>query len=321
MIKNCLVSVIIPIRNEEKHIEKCLDSLIAQTYPRDLIEIIFVDGMSDDNTINIIYRKIEETDLNVVILSNPKKIVPSAMNIGIKNCNGSIVIRMDAHSSYYKKYIQLCVNTLNETGADNAGGVLTTVGNGIIGSAFARVLSSKFGVGNSGFRTNASSGLVDTVPFGAYPKETFLKYGFYDERLIRNQDYELNYRIRKNGGKIYLNSNIKLTYYCRDTFKSIVKQSYENGKWNYITMKLCPGSMGIRHFIPFVFFISLLIMPFFSEWLMYLFIMEIISYLALDIYYSTTNNVLDSLVTMILYPIFHMSYGLGTFFGLLMSKK
>lgn len=321
--KEKLVSVIIPVRNEEKHIGKCIDSLLSQTYPHDLMEIIFIDGMSEDITKKIISEYTSNTNLNVRILTNKKKIAPTAMNLGIKNANGSIIIRLDAHSSYENDYIALCVDTLEKTQADNVGGVLTTTGKGIIGESFAKVLSSKFGVGNSGFRTNAKSDYTDTVPFGAYNKETFEKYGLYDERLVRNQDYELNYRIRKNGGKIYLNSDIQLTYYCRDTIDAIIKQSYDNGKWNYITMKLCPGSMGIRHFVPFIFFASFIVMPilsFFSIWFAYLFFLELIAYLLLDLLYSINRNIKCAAYTAIIYPIFHISYGFGTFRGLINIK-
>ena len=314
-----LISIIIPVRNEKNYIRKCIESLLSQTYPHDLMEILFVDGMSEDMTKHIILECITNTDLNVKIFENKKRIAPVAMNIGIKNANGNIIIRLDAHSSYAKNYIELCVDTLEKTKADNVGGVLTTIGKGAIGESYAKVLSSKFGVGNSGFRTNARSGYTDTVPFGAYNKETFEKYGLYDERLVRNQDYELNYRIRKNGGKIYLNSDIQLTYYCRDTIDAIIKQSYENGKWNYVTMKLCPGSMGIRHFIPFIFFISLIVMPllsFFSIWFAYLFILELIAYFLLDLLYSINCNIKCAVYTAIFYPIFHISYGFGTFRGL-----
>lgn len=323
LIKEKLISIVIPVRNEEKHIRKCIESLLSQTYPHYLMEILFIDGMSEDMTKQIILERTINTNLNVRILENKKRIAPVAMNIGIKNAKGDIIIRLDAHSSYAKNYIELCVDTLEMTKADNVGGVLTTIGKGIIGQSYANVLSSKFGVGNSGFRTNAKSDYTDTVPFGAYNKKTFEKFGLYDERLVRNQDYELNYRIRKNGGKIYLNSEIRLTYYCRDSISSIVKQSYENGKWNYITMKLCPGSMGIRHFVPFIFFTSLIVMPilsFFSIWLAYLFFLELIVYLLLDLLYSKNHNIICAAYTAIIYPIFHISYGFGTFRGLINIK-
>lgn len=142
--------------------------------------------------------------------------------------------------------------------ADNVGGVAETKANGFVGNCIAKMLSSRFGVGNSEFRTNGKSGYVDTVPFGAFRREVFSKYGGYDERLVRNQDNEMNYRIRKNGGKIYLADDIHLSYYCRDSIKGISDMAKKNGMWNVITMKLCPGAMGIRHFVPLVFVLSII---------------------------------------------------------------
>ena len=134
---------------------------------------------------------------------------------------GKYIIRLDAHADYNKDYISKCVFWLDRTNADNVGGVAETKSKGFIGNSIALMLSSKFGVGNSQFRTNGVSGYVDTVPFGAFRKEVFDKYGLYDERLTRNQDNEMNFSIRNNGGKIYMSDEIRFSYYCRDSIKSI----------------------------------------------------------------------------------------------------
>ena len=320
--RKVIVSVIIPIRNEEKYIERCIKSIINQDYPLENIEVIFVDGESQDKTREIVYKYISEYNGIIKIFDNPDKTVPYAMNIGIKNAIGDYIIRLDAHSEYSNDYISKCISTLEKTDADNVGGLAITKGYGFIGDAFSKVLSSKFGVGNSGFRTNASSGYVDTVPFGAFKRETFGKYGYYDERLTRNQDYELNYRIRKNGGKIYLNSDIKLTYYCRNTITGIIKQSYQNGKWNVITSKLCQGSMSIRHFIPLIFVLSLIILPIliiFNPVFTYIFLFEISLYLLLAILFSfrIASTKGQILLLVFLFPLFHLSYGVGSLMGLL----
>lgn len=190
------------------------------------------------------------------------------------------------------------------------------------------MLSSKFGVGNSQFRTNGESGYVDTVPFGAFRREVFEKYGGYDERLTRNQDNEMNYRIRKNGGKIYLANDIHLSYYCRDSIKGIIDMAQKNGMWNVITMKLCPGSMGIRHFIPLAFLLSLILLPILSLFIkpvLYLFGVEIVLYLILDIYFSIkqADGGREFLLLFILFPVFHITYGVGSIRGIikLLSKE
>ena len=314
-----ITSIIIPVRNEEKYIENCIISILDQDYPKEKMELIFVDGDSTDKTKNIINKYIKTSKVIIKIINNPQKTVPFAMNKGIKISKGTYIIRLDAHSSYTNTYISACINTIEKTNADNVGALAITKGEGPIGSVFSRILSSKFGVGNSSFRTKGNSGYVDTVPFGTFQRSVFEKYGYYDERLDRNQDYELNYRIRKNGGKIYLNSDIEFSYYCRNTFFGIIKQSFENGKWNIITSKLCPGTMSLRHFIPFLFVLSLILLSIlsFNIFFFILLFIEILLYLTIDIIFSMReNNVIrDFLLSILLYPVFHISYGTGSFFG------
>lgn len=315
------VSVIIPVYNEEKHIEKCIQSILKQTYPMDDMEVIFVDGSSTDRTREILQQHIRENPHKIRLLDNPKQTVPYAMNIGIRNSTGKYIIRMDAHSEYPDDYISKCVLILDELGVDNVGGLAIAKGSGSVGNAFAKVLSSRFGVGNSSFRTNADSGYVDTVPFGAFRREVFSRYGLYDERLTRNQDYELNYRIRKHGGRIYLDSTIHLIYYCRDTLPGILRQSYENGKWNVITWKLCPGSMSLRHFVPLLFIVALVSLPMLSlvePLFMWPFVGVLGIYGLIDLLEaaSLATNAMQFFLLIALFPLFHISYGCGSLAGL-----
>ena len=317
-----------PVYNEEKYIENCIESLLLQDYPKNLMEWIFVDGMSSDKTRQLIEKYIKEYPQMIKLLSNPNKTVPYAMNIGIREAKGQFIIRLDAHADYSTDYISKCVYYLETTDADNVGGVAETKSKGFVGNAIAKMLSSRFGVGNSEFRTNGESGYVDTVPFGAFRREVFDKWGGYDERLTRNQDNEMNYRIRKNGGKIFLSSDIKLSYYCRDSIKGISDMAMKNGMWNVITMKLCPGSMGLRHFIPLMFLLSLICLPIVSAFwhpIALLFIAELVLYLILDCAFSAkkASGIKEFLLLIILFPIFHITYGAGSLKGLLklFSKK
>ena len=315
------ISVVMPVYNEEKYINNCIESLLLQDYPLSCMEWIFVDGMSTDKTRQIIELYIKEYSKLIKLLNNPNKTVPYAMNIGIKQSKGEFIIRLDAHADYNKDYISKCVYYLEKTGADNVGGVAYTKSKGFVGNAIAKMLSSRFGVGNSEFRTNGNSGYVDTVPFGAFRKEVFEKWGGYDERLTRNQDNEMNYRIRKNGGKIYLSSDIKLSYYCRDSIQGISDMAVKNGMWNVITMKLCPGSMGIRHFIPLMFLLSLICMPILGMLFYpfrYIFVTEMILYFVLDCLFSAKQacGIREFLLLIVLFPIFHITYGAGSLKGL-----
>ena len=169
------VSVVIPIFNEEKYIEKLVYSISKQDYDFDKVEIIFVDGNSSDNTIKLLKQVIESTNINYKIINNTKRLTPISVNMGIKEAKNDIIIRLDAHSEYPTNYISKCVYYLNKTGADNVGCLFETVGDGKNGKAIENVLKSKFGVGNSGFRTNAESGYTDTVPYGTFKKSLFEK--------------------------------------------------------------------------------------------------------------------------------------------------
>lgn len=316
------ISVIIPIFNEERYIEKCVDSMLAQDYPREKMEWFFVDGMSKDRTVEILQTYREKHPDLIHILENPHKIVPYAMNIGIRASRGRYIIRLDAHAQYAQDYFSKCVEVLEETGADNVGGVMETKSRTPIGATIAKMLSSKFGVGNSQFRTHGKDGYVDTVPFGAFRREIFDKVGLYDERLVRNQDIELNYRITHNGGKIYLSSKIKLAYFCRDSVKALVKQARMDGKWNIITSKFCPGSMGLRHFIPFLFLMSLIGMPILTLlWKPFgaLFALELLAYFSLGALFAkkSADSTREFFQLLALYPTFHISYGWGSLTGMI----
>lgn len=320
--KNIIVSVVMPTYNEEKYIENCILSLLKQDYPQNQMEWIFVDGCSSDRTKEIIESYKKQFPHLIRLYNNPKKTVPYAMNIGIKSSAGKYIIRLDAHSEYADNYISKCVYYLDTTDADNVGGVAETKSRGFVGNVIALMLSSKFGVGNSKFRINGKSGYVDTVPFGAFRREVFDKYGFYDERLTRNQDNEMNYRIRKNGGKIYMSEDIRLAYFCRDSIKGIINMAIKNGKWNIMTMKLCPGAMGLRHFVPFVFLLSLIIMPLLSILLPMLgkvLLAEISLYLLLSLFFSikASKEIKHIPLLFVLFPVFHISYGLGSLIGLI----
>ena len=325
---NIVVSVVMPVYNEEKHIEKCIDSLLEQDYPLENMEWIFVDGMSKDRTVEILNGYREKYPQLIKVVNNPHRVVTYALNIGIANSVAKYIVRLDAHADYAKDYISKCIYHLENSDADNVGGVAETKAFGFVGDSIAKMISSKFGVGNSQFRTNGEDGYVDTVPFGAFRREVFEQLGLFDERLIRSEDNEINYRIRKNGGKIYMSNDIKLTYYCRDTVGSLLKMAFGNGLWTIITMKVCPGTMGLRHFIPFLFVLSIIglsALSFLHIAFLWLLLAELVLYFALGTYSAIekTKNVGKILFMLMLYPLFHCAYGIGSLCGLtkLFSKK
>ncbi|BCD60566.1 MULTISPECIES: glycosyltransferase family 2 protein [unclassified Nitratiruptor] len=318
------ISVIIPIFNEEKYIAKCLDSIIEQEYPKEKMEVLLIDGGSSDKTIDII-KQYQEKYPFFRLLHNSKKIVPTAMNIGIKNAKGEYIIRLDAHSSYPKDYLRKLIYWHKKLGADNVGGIVVTkVKNKTkTSNAIKNVLSDRLGVGST-FRSGVDAiKEVDTVPFGCYKKEIFNKIGLYDERLVRNQDIELNKRLKKMGGKIYLIPDIKATYYARETFKDLAKNSFENGKWNILTAYYTKtlSSLSLRHFIPLLFVLALLmsaVLSFFFSWLGYLFLFLLAFYLTIITLRSLQIKKDTSLLHQVLaFLVLHFSYGFGSLAGLL----
>lgn len=255
------VSVIIPCRNEVKFIGRTLESLLKNDYPPDRHEIIIVDGISTDGTIEIIEEFVRKNPIILKMLNNPKKISPVAMNMGIKEAKGEIIIRCDAHSEYHPSYIRKCVECLERSGADCVGGPFHTVAAAetLMAKVIAKVTSSPFGVGWSVFRTKKNSEYVDTVPFGCFRKNIFDLIGLYDESLIRNQDNELTSRILKNGGKIYMSSEIKLFYYNQATLSGLLKQAEFTGMWHAFTQRLHPYAFKWRHFLPMLFCLATII--------------------------------------------------------------
>jgi len=316
------LSIVIPVYNEEKYIRDCLESVV-NFESEESFEVFLVDGGSTDNTTKII-KEYQEKYPFVKLLHNPKRIVPVAMNIGIKEATGKYIVRLDAHSKFYKDYIKKLICFHNKLDADNLGGiVITEVKNKTnVSNAIKNVLSDKLGVG-SAFRTGVKKiKEVDTVPFGCYRREVFDKIGLYDERLVRNQDIELNKRLKKNGGKIYIVPDIKCIYYARETFKDLAKNNFENGKWNILTAYFTDSltSLSIRHFVPLIFILSL-ILPLFlcfifpKAW--YLSLSVLLLYLTVVGLRSYRIKKETTLVKQVLaFLTLHFSYGVGELAGI-----
>ena len=324
---NYMLSVICPIYNEEKYIAKCIDSILAQDYPKDDLEIIFVDGMSKDNTREIVNQYIQKFPF-IRFIDNPEKIVPLAMNMGIKASKGNIIMRLDAHATYEKNYFSVLVHALKKFDADNVGAVCRTdvLNKNPRTLAIREVLSNKFGVGNSIFRTGIDKVMeVDTVPFGCWKREVFNKYGLYDARLVRNQDIELNKRILRGGGKIYIVPNTYCTYLARETYNALAKNNYGNGKWNILTVFYTKqfSSLSIRHFIPLLFVLSLIIpaiLSFVYTPFLMVSILSLFAYICLLGLISlklAINKNLNFRYLLTSFLVLHLSYGWGSLMGLI----
>lgn len=240
-----LVSVIIPMRNEAGHIERCLASVFAQDYPVERREILVVDGDSDDASPQILAALGER----IRVLRNPARIVPTAMNIGIRAARGEIIARVDAHTTLAPDYLRAGVETLQRTGADNVGGPMHSIGGGPVGDAIALAMASRFGIG-AYFHFATEDREVDTVYMGMWPRRIFERIGLFDEELVRNQDDELNYRLRKAGGRVFLSVGMRSFYQNRQSWKTLLRQFHQYGVWKIRVLQKHPRQMSWRHFVP-----------------------------------------------------------------------
>jgi glycosyltransferase involved in cell wall biosynthesis len=322
-----MISVIIPCRNEGKFIGKCLDSIVNGDYPKDSLEVLVVDGMSSDNSRNIIKEYSQKYSF-IKLVDNPKYIAPVALNIGIKNSKGNIIVRMDAHTTYEKDYILRCVNYLQKYDADNVGGMISILPrqNTFMGRGIAQSMSSSFGAGGASYKTGSNNFKeVDTVPFGCFKKEVFNRVGFFNENLERSQDMEFNLRLKKAGGKIYLFPDIVSYYYVRSNLKDFFMHNFKDGIWAVYPLKFVKMAFKPRHYAPLVFvsgLIFLLLAGIIFRPFLYLFFGVVIMYLSAMIYFSAKISFSEKkpefLVSLPLAFIArHFGYGIGSIIGLL----
>ncbi len=258
------VSILIPMRNEERYIARCLDSILANDYPQARLEILVIDGMSTDRSRDIV-QEYAKRHPSLRLLDNPKRVVPAALNTGIREAQGEIIVRADAHAVYASDYIRKCVELLETTEAANVGGVQRAVGTDYISNGIAIATTTPFGIGDAHYRYAENEMWVDTVYLGAWRKSTLEALGGFNEEWVVNQDYELNYRLRQGGGRILLAPEIKCWYYVRPSLKALARQYWRYGFWKVKTIVTYPDSLRWRQLAPpalvVVLFLSLGLLP------------------------------------------------------------
>ncbi len=258
MIKN-LVSIIVVCHNEVQFIAQCLESIFNFQPSVGSQEVIVVDGMSNDGTREIL-TKWQQKFPALKVIDNPQQITPKAMNLGIKASKGEYIIFLSTHVLYSAQLLVQTLAAFESVKADNIGGVIITLPRGVSFEArlVQAVTTHRFGIGNSDFRVGSKEGYVDTVAYGCYKRTVFDRIGLHDERLVRNQDYEINQRLINAGGRIWQNPKIKSSYYNQATISGLLFQAWSNGKWNPWMWFVAPYSFAPRHAIPGVFLFSLL---------------------------------------------------------------
>lgn len=319
-----VVSLILPVCNESAYIEHGLLAILDQDYPG-LMEIIIADGMSTDSTRQIIHEfSALHPQLKIQILDNPGKIVPTGMNIALRQAKGKIIIRVDGHTIIATDYVRKCLEHIQRDGVDGVGGFVESVGKTHMARAIGVGMSSLFGVGNSAMRTTSGkSMLADTVPFPAYTRQILERAGLYDEELVRNQDDEYNYRIRKLGGKLLLADDVRYTYFTRTSLKGLWRQYYQYGFWKVRVLQKHPRQMSPRQFVPPVFVLALIgsailpLAPILRPLSLIIPLFYLIANLGASLWTASKHGWRSFPLLPIIFAILHLSYGLGFLAGIL----
>ncbi len=260
-----LVTIAMPSLDEEGYIEACLRSVLAQDYPRERMEILVADGMSIDATREILHRLGEE-DARIRTIDNPDKIQAAGMNRLIRAAKGDVVVRMDVHCEYASDYVRRCVEALEASGADNAGGAQRARARTAFQTALCAALTSPLGVGGARYRSPDNEGFVDTVFLGAFRRSVFETVGMYDPRAITNEDAELNQRIVDAGGKVFQSKDVVVHYYPRDSFFALAKQYFKYGKGRARTLLKHKKLLSLRPAIPFLMVVGGAVLLATSPW-------------------------------------------------------
>jgi glycosyltransferase involved in cell wall biosynthesis len=318
--ESAIISVVIPCRNEANHIESCIESVMGGEFPRDRLEVLVVDGMSDDGTRSILEVLTSRYPM-IRVLDNPRKIQSAALNIGIGQAKGAVIVRMDAHCEYPANYISALVGWLDRSGADNVGGVWQHCPSAdtATAKAIAIVLSHPFGVGNAYYRIGTKKERwVDTVPFGCYRREVFERIGLFDEGIGRNEDDEFNARLVRNGGRILLVPDVVIRYFPRDTLSKLWRMSYQYGYFKPLVERKIGRVLTLRQLIPALFLFSVIASGIGAIWsraAMILLAVIVGSYttaIAGIVLRSIPKyGICSSLMLFAAFPVLHFGYGLG----------
>lgn len=319
------VSIILPCRNEARHLGPCLDSILGGTWPLESLEVLVVDGESDDGT-----REVAEgyaASLPIVrLLANPRRTAPAALNVGLAAASGEVIVRMDAHVLYPADYVARLVRRLIESGADNVGGRVETVPGGTtaVARAIARAMAHPFGVGNSQFRLRAPAPrFVDTVPFGCFRREVFDRVGQFDEELVRNQDDEFNARIIRHGGRILLDPGIVARYVARPRLGQLARMYRQYGQFKPLVVRKIGSLTSARQLAPVALIIGIvtpsivaLALP--PAWILTALLLGLYATAALGCAATAAreDGVRGTLARAAAFAVMHLSYGWGYLEGL-----
>lgn len=316
------VSLLICMRNEARYIRGCLESVFAQDYAQDHLEVWIIDGESDDGSRELALRLIDGRP-NYHLLPNPKITQAAGWNLGIRACHGQIIGIASAHSALAPDYVSAAVETLNRTGVDLVGGPMRAQGEGYTAQAIALATSHPFGVGDARFHYADRQELVDTVYMGMGRREVFVDSGGFDEEMVRNQDDEFSYRLLERGGRILCNPAIASRYYGRTSLRRLWGQYFEYGYWKVRVMQKHPRQMRVRQLIPLALVLCLLgtlLVSMYNPWGGVGLALVGGIYLSANLFASLSLAARNGWRYLLLFPfifaILHFGYGLGSLVGI-----
>jgi glycosyltransferase involved in cell wall biosynthesis len=320
------VTVVVPCRNEEKHIARCLQSILNNDYPPERIEILVVDGMSEDQTREIVARYSARYPM-IRIVDNLKKHIPAAMNAGIRAACGERILKMDAHSTYQREYISRCVRYQDKYGAENSGGIAKIVpgADTWTGRAIVLGLASRFGSGNANVKVGVTKPTwSDSTAFGCFKKDLFERIGMYDEKLLSSSDLDVNQRIQAAGGRILVVPDIVVNYAADGDLRTLRRHVFADGVWVSYVMKFGKRAWSWRHWVPAVFVLSLLAalaLGVVSRLFLWLGLGVAGVYAAASLAVSLQIAVRErelryAFLLPVVYAVRHFVFGAGTLFGL-----
>ena len=305
------ISVILPVLNEQSHLESSVRSILSQDY-QGPIEVILAIGPSKDRTLEIA-KRIASADSRVVIVENPTGKTAMGLNLALRQSLNPVVVRVDAHAEIPQNYLSLIVEVLNKTGAVNVGGVMAAVGKTIFEKSVAGAMRSAFGVGASRFHTGGEAGPVDTVYLGAFRREALIAIGGFDERFTRAQDWELNFRLRENGGVIYFDPRLHVTYRPRSTVRALAKQYFEYGRWRRVVSRRHKGTINYRYLAPpvaLVGFLSSVILGLLLSPILF-FPAAIYTLFVLGAAVKISSSIREFFLLLLVLPTMHFAWGAG----------
>ncbi len=308
---NPAVSVILPILNEERDLRDCISAILQQKYDGKL-EVILALGPSTDNT-NQIANSLAQADSRIKLVNNPTGKTAAALNLAITAASSEIICRIDGHAEISDTYIKTAVEIMMQTGAVNVGGLMNASADRGFQSVVATAMRSRIGVGSSKFHTGGEAGPADTVYLGTFKKSAILQAGGFDEKYIRAQDWELNHRLRLNGGVIWFDPRLVVTYRPRDTFRKLAKQYFEYGRWRRAVSREHKGTVNYRYLAPpialVINFLSMILGLFFSS----IFFLPVLIYLLTIIFSSLFigKSIYEKLTLPMVLITMHVSWGFG----------